>query len=331
MKKLLSISMAMLACAACQKTEVQTETPEMAAPDAVTGYLVGIGFKNNSQPSLRHGDATLTFNGVTTNQTMVVPEHGSVVTVKALPDPGYTIDYWNSYPAQPKGGMEGERIRERQKTFSELIQSETWYEPVFKPSQAFNDLHIYTNGGGTVTVDPAQPYVDEPFTLTAVPNPGYEFDYWLRNEYRLNEWENVSETPDGTTSLSYSAFFKPTDYQQGVTMVNFQYMVSEPEFKGCKVHIYYTAPNGQFCGEFLTNNFIGHSLAVRTGSSILLSIDISSPGHAPIYCLVKKTDGIIDAGSGGDSIAGDITIGPIDEDCELFVRAELNDFRSEYY
>ena len=92
MKRLLSISLFVLACMACQKTTLQSDSElGLATPDAVEGYVVGIGFLSGSHPN---GDATVSYLGATPTSLVVVPYSASnkTVTVTAQPASGYMID-----------------------------------------------------------------------------------------------------------------------------------------------------------------------------------------------------------------------------------------------
>jgi len=100
--------------------------------------------------------------------------YGENVTITAIPDPGYFLEYWTDGSGHNFG--EGQ---------DQLMLTMTWNftdQPVFEnAATAERTLTINATVGGTTSPPPGN-YTygyNASVTVTAVPDPGYIFDYWV--------------------------------------------------------------------------------------------------------------------------------------------------------
>ncbi len=297
MKKLLFFSTFILAClVSCQKTEIQSNgLPDAASADAIDGYIVGIGFRNQVSP--RNGDANVTYNGVTSTDFVIVPFfNGNYnVTVSAIPNSGYIVDYWLQFDAQPNISSTGTRVNDKKSSFIYHAGSKgAWFEPVFKPVVSANAT-FETDGGGTYSFDstPAGAFIDVPFTVSANPNPGMEFNYWTRNGKIILE-QSFTETLTDNQPVSYVAHFKPYDLQNpesGTAVVFYHNQVEATYDYINRTTVEFTDPSGKARRVSPHDGTIGHTFTIKAGTSITVNVDVESRDGHEMYFMYKWTDG----------------------------------------
>lgn len=328
MKKLMISLSVLLLCLSCQKAQVQAEDdPGIALPNATEGYLVGIGFYGGTHPN---GDATLTYEGVTTSSTLTVPVGSKKqVTVRAIPKPGYKIDYWWKYNAQPPLHSYDpvpfrQKVNERQVSFNTLISSETWFEPVFKARTIYTGLSTFTNGGGSVDVYADTLYVDEPFILGVTPYNGYEFDHWSLNGVITSFDYSITVTPDGSP-LNYLAVFKPREQVGGVSVVTVYHLATDVD-SYCEVQ--YTAPNGSEISERFGAR-IGNFFPVQSGSRMTINVAFAGRGNT-VFCTFTHPDGTVqDMSEDRDEVFSVVYLEDIRQNIEVAVEAGTKDHRGD--
>lgn len=333
MKRLLSISLFVLACMACQKTTLQSDSElGLATPDAVEGYVVGIGFLSGSHPN---GDATVSYLGATPTSLVVVPYSASnkTVTVTAQPASGYMIDYWWQYKSQPPyivGTIDRVKVHAKEATFQHNVSAETWFEPVFKLRQQANVV-LQTNGGGTVATIPTAVYVDEYFFLEAQADGGYEFDYWTKNGVRYSTSSSLREIITDLNTVTYKANFKPVQTSSGITvaLVN---QVGEFDYDN-RTTIEYCDPTGNWVNEQIGNTAITNHFVLKAGTEMRILVHIESLRGENTYCMWKGPDGTIRDLSNGPNIVEQFTFSgeQLFEGATIVLRAQPDDFREDFY
>ena len=130
------------------------------------------------------------------------------VTISATPSTGYYFSHWNGY---------GPDNNNSTTTFN--IQGDHSLTAVFSPFQ--HTINVTSSDGGSAAVGPGPHLFDGNYTITAIPDSGYQFQSWTSTSNSLNI---LSSNSTAVSSLildgnsSFHANFMVKDYFLTVTM-----------------------------------------------------------------------------------------------------------------
>ncbi|MCH8329965.1 MAG: CotH kinase family protein, partial [Bacteroidetes bacterium] len=166
-------------------------------------------------------------------------------------------------------------------------------------------LKVFPEGAGTIQINTVEIdtfpwagiYFDGvPITVTAIPNPGYEFSFWQSNVFFPNPDNNISLTYDPTQSDVLTAYFFGSADIEGVTINEINYNSSVDIDAGDWIEIYNYGSTDMNLGKWVfkddnNQNFylFPENVIVNTGDYIILSADTAK--FKTIYPNVKDVYG----------------------------------------
>ena len=130
------------------------------------------------------------------------------VTISATPNTGYYFSHWNGY---------GPDNNNSTTTFN--IEGDHSLTAVFSPFQ--HTINVTSSDGGSAAVEPGPHLYDGNYTITAIPDSGYQFQSWTSSSNSLNILSSNS-TADSSLVLdgnsSFLANFAENKYTLSVGM-----------------------------------------------------------------------------------------------------------------
>lgn len=253
---------------------------------------------------------------------------GEYFTIKATPAAGCEFDRW-----EITGTQSGWEVPAYKPTIESPNAAET---RAFLNKESINYtikahfkykngamVSVQSAGNGTVSGGGVKP-LNTPFTITATPAAGYEFNYWSKN----GAW--VSDKASYTTSITT---------QDPVTFVaNFKQAVAKATFNiNCMFgdglsnasKIEYCDSDGTWKTENLTSGSLSYS--VKGGTNVRVYVEMSALWADRIYCMYKNPDGSIrDLSSSDPFFVEYFDYQDVSGTYNVTLRAETSDFREEF-
>jgi uncharacterized repeat protein (TIGR02543 family) len=212
-------------------------------------------------------------------------DEGTVVTLTAVPDAGWQFDYWSG---DLSGSVNPETI-----TMNSDKNVTAHFSEVIVPQYT---LTVYTEGQGSVTLNPPGGTYDEgtPVTLTATPDPGWQFDNWsgdltgtqnpatITMDSHKTVTAHFSETGPCTETVGNTTVFGSTSISANRRAMPF----TMPENGNiCSVTIYHEGGSGGlilgvYDGEGAPQNRLGVTNSTTIYSSAgWQTIDLTAPAY----------------------------------------------------
>ena len=234
-------------------------------------------------------------------------------TINAIPKEGYKFDHWE------KNGVS---VPEAGASYTTSASDNTPLTfKAFFTAKTLASIFFENTEGGHVTGTQGTKYVGEPFTITAVPDNGYQFSHWTKNGVIINgAGASYTTTVQNSSSVTFKAHF--TAMSQKVNVI-FNCFV-ENSYYNNQTYIEYYNPQGIL--ETISPDLLSNQIEIRKGTSITVYINISKPGEQ-IYCIFSTQDGEYYDLSAPDLVSSTKTIENINEDFEITLQADNSDFR----
>ena len=244
----------------------------------------------------------------------------SPFSIHAFPNPGYVFHQWEfiTEGSEPSTTSLSETETQVMLTDEKPVTIKAHFRYENKAIVTVSsDGHGSVSGGGVIPIN-------TPFTISATPAPGYEFDYWTKDGTWVSDNPNYTTTVTTNDPVTFIAYFK----ESITTTFNVSYMVDMQGFESQST-IEYTDPSGQGHVETLTP--ITHSYNVKQGSNVRISIQLNSYYSDIIYCMYKAPDGSIRDMSANTSMIVDyFDYENASGENNVIIRAETFDFREEF-
>lgn len=169
-----------------------------------TSYTVYINVDANCHCTVRLQGPS--FDQTLSSATSQSFASGSSITITANPSSGYEFDYWDN------GGTQ---VRVNPYTFT--LTNNQQFKPYMKTSGGGTfsvTTSVGGSGGGSVSSGGSGIVAGSSFTITASPNSGYVFDYWMvgttQDTFGQGSSGTVTKTIIGSSGVTYTvqAFFK---------------------------------------------------------------------------------------------------------------------------
>lgn len=244
----------------------------------------------------------------------------SPFSIHAFPNPGYVFHQWEfiTEGSEPSTTSLSETETQVMLTDEKPVTIKAHFRYENKAIVTVSsDGHGSVSGGGVIPIN-------TPFTISATPAPGYEFDYWTKDGTWISDNPNYTTTVTTNDPVTFIAYFK----ESITTTFNVSYMVDMQGFESQST-IEYTDPSGQGHVETLTP--ITHSYNVKQGSNVRISIQLNSYYSDIIYCMYKAPDGSIRDMSANTSMIVDyFDYENASGENNVIIRAETFDFREEF-
>lgn len=234
-------------------------------------------------------------------------------TINAIPKEGYKFDHWEKNGVSVPGAGASY-------TTSASDNTPLTFKAFFT-AKTLASIFFENTEGGHVTGTQGTKYVGEPFTITAVPDNGYQFSHWTKNGVIINgAGASYTTTVQNSSSVTFKAHFTAMSQKVNVTFNCFV----ENSYYNNQTYIEYYNPQGIL--ETISPDLLSNQIEIRKGTSITVYINISKPGEQ-IYCIFSTQDGEYYDLSALDLVSSTKTIENINEDFEITLQADNSDFR----
>lgn len=246
--------------------------------------------------------------------------------ITATPKTGYAFEYWEVVGQRAGWESKMPDIRNINEATTFIILKYNHYpftfKAHFKPANAAK-ITVQTTGAGTVSGS-GYYNVNTPFTITATPAAGYEFNYWMKNSTWVSNQAKFTTSVATTDPVTYTAHFK-----QAVAAATFNINCMFGDGLNNESKIKYCQPDGNWKTENLVSG--SRSYNVKGGTDVRVYVQMSALWADQVYCIYKGPDGSIrDLSSFDPSFIEYFDYQGVSGTYNITLRAETNDFREEF-
>lgn len=190
----------------------------------------------------------------------------------------------------------------------------------FKPAKTVK-ITVQTTGTGTVSGS-GYYKVNTPFTIKAIPNPGFVFAYWTLNGQRVSNSASYTLSVPDTNPRTYVAHFDDaiSDYT-----LDIRYYLGEG--LDSQASLDYIDSNGT--PQNVRLHSMLNSITIKGGTIPKLNIYITNMEGNTIYCMYKDPYSVTRDLTGSDVLFS-FDLPDLKGNPEIIIRAETNDFREEF-